>query len=252
MFYDNQSLVFISDLLDSCSHLLINCFCLLLFISQFSPSPSRQVQPPGAAPAVGNSHNNLSVTVAEKNHWINYATSLARNFSRGSFLETSYHGLNISLLNIYAQLCAHKNSATSTNINGTMQKQLSLESPSSLTAELDEEDDDLHYHSTSIVNVPKFDLNILVCMLCGDQYNVLKVLSPLFSNPNCSQSNENEYSLIMESFFDLRKQLINIAVVAFHELGVVTKMLRFVHGMILVYSPNRKASVRNIRLDKIS
>ena len=167
-------------------------------------------------------------------------------------METSYHGLKIYLLNIYAQLCAHEQH--SIPVNGAIQQQqpqrqkrLSLESPNSLTAEPDEDDDDLHYHSTSIVNVPKFDLNILVCMLCGDQYSVLKVLSPLLSNPNCSPSNENEYSLIMESFFGLNKQLINIAVVAFHELAAISNMVHFVHGLILVYSPNRKASVRNIR-----
>lgn len=86
------------------------------------------------------------------------------------------------------------------------------------------------------------DLRILLCMFCGDPFNIAKIGSSFMANNVCSQSSQN--SLILDLNVSGIPRFVEIIFTTYH--GAVAYRDELLHGFILVYSTHRKSSLNTL------
>ncbi|KAL0271513.1 UNVERIFIED_CONTAM: hypothetical protein PYX00_008585 [Menopon gallinae] len=94
----------------------------------------------------------------------------------------------------------------------------------------------------SVIDSSEPDIRVIMCMFCGDPYNVENVLSPLLNHQCCFLSGDK--SIILETFLGDSKHKVEVIISSFHGANAFCEEL--VHGFILVYSTKRKASLATL------
>ncbi|XP_013387311.1 rho GTPase-activating protein 190 isoform X1 [Lingula anatina] len=100
----------------------------------------------------------------------------------------------------------------------------------------------------SIVECAEPDIRVVLCMMCGDQYNVELPLGPFLGHQNCVVTADKEkYQLVtIETYVgDSCKRKVEVTVTSYHGASLLKD--EFVHGFILVYSAKRKASLSTLK-----
>uniref|UniRef100_A0A8C6U170 Rho GTPase-activating protein 35 n=1 Tax=Neogobius melanostomus TaxID=47308 RepID=A0A8C6U170_9GOBI len=82
--------------------------------------------------------------------------------------------------------------------------------------------------------VPEADLRIVLCLMCGDPYDIEQLLSPFLMPQHCRPMSGTGTSVILEQ------------TVGGHKLAIELSILRLVHGYMAVYSASRKASLETL------
>lgn len=86
------------------------------------------------------------------------------------------------------------------------------------------------------------DLRILLCMFCGDPFNMAKIAGSFLANNVCSQSSPN--SLILDLSVSGIARFVEIIFTTYHGAGAYRDEL--LHGFMLVYSTHRKSSLNTL------
>uniref|UniRef100_A0A8C2FSC8 Rho GTPase-activating protein 35 n=2 Tax=Cyprinus carpio TaxID=7962 RepID=A0A8C2FSC8_CYPCA len=91
------------------------------------------------------------------------------------------------------------------------------------------------------------DLRIVMCLMCGDTYDVDQLLSPFLLPQHCrpSSSLSSGTSVLLDLSIGGQRQSIDLAVLSYHSSFSLRKS-RLVHGYIAVYSAKRKASMETL------
>ncbi|XP_016356720.1 rho GTPase-activating protein 35-like isoform X1 [Sinocyclocheilus anshuiensis] len=91
------------------------------------------------------------------------------------------------------------------------------------------------------------DLRIVMCLMCGDTYDVDQLLSPFLLPQHCrpSSSLSSGTSVFLDLSIGGQRQSIDLAVLSYHSSFSLRKS-RLVHGYIAVYSAKRKASMETL------
>ncbi|XP_066514754.1 rho GTPase-activating protein 35 [Hoplias malabaricus] len=91
------------------------------------------------------------------------------------------------------------------------------------------------------------DLHLVMCLMCGDTYDVDQLLSPFLLPQHCrpSSSPSSGTSVLLELTIGSQKQSVDLAVLSYHSSFSLRKS-RLVHGYIAVYSAKRKASMETL------
>ncbi|XP_026082406.1 rho GTPase-activating protein 35-like isoform X1 [Carassius auratus] len=91
------------------------------------------------------------------------------------------------------------------------------------------------------------DLQIIMCLMCGDTYDVDQLLSPFLLPQHCrpSSSLSNGTSVFLDLSIGCQRQSIDLSVLSYHSSFSLRKS-RLVHGYIAVYSAKRKASMETL------
>ncbi|XP_026884416.2 rho GTPase-activating protein 35-like [Electrophorus electricus] len=94
---------------------------------------------------------------------------------------------------------------------------------------------------------PEADLRIVMCLMCGDSYDVDQLLAPFLlpqhcrpTSPHCSST-----SVLLEQIVSGHRQTIELSLLSYHASFTMRKS-RLVHGYIGVYSARRKASLETL------
>ncbi|XP_019844517.2 rho GTPase-activating protein 190 isoform X2 [Bactrocera dorsalis] len=86
------------------------------------------------------------------------------------------------------------------------------------------------------------DLRILVCMFCGDQYDIENIINPLIAeSTNCKSS---EHSILIDVFIGDSKKRIEFILSSYHGINQYREEL--IHGYIYFYSGKRRSSLSNL------
>ncbi|KAK6631018.1 hypothetical protein RUM44_003190 [Polyplax serrata] len=94
----------------------------------------------------------------------------------------------------------------------------------------------------SVIDSSEPDIRVIMCLFCGDPFNVENVLSPLLNHQCCFLSGDK--SIILETFLGDSKHKVEVIISSFHGANAFCEEL--VHGFILVYSTKRKASLATL------
>ncbi len=91
------------------------------------------------------------------------------------------------------------------------------------------------------------DLRIIMCLMCGDTYDVEQLLSPFLLPQHCrpSSSLSSGTSVLLDLSIGGQRQSVDLAVLSYHSSFSLRKS-RLVHGYIAVYSAKRKASMETL------
>ncbi|KAK7156140.1 hypothetical protein R3I94_006270 [Phoxinus phoxinus] len=91
------------------------------------------------------------------------------------------------------------------------------------------------------------DLRIVMCLMCGDPYDVDQLLSPFLLPQHCRPSSNlsSGTSVSLDLSVGGQRQSIDLAVLSYHSSFSLRKS-RLVHGYIAVYSAKRKASMETL------
>ncbi|XP_052432568.1 rho GTPase-activating protein 35 [Carassius gibelio] len=91
------------------------------------------------------------------------------------------------------------------------------------------------------------DLRIVMCLMCGDTYDVDQLLSPFLLPQHCrpSSSLSSGTSVVLDLSIGGQRQSIDLTVLSYHSSFSLRKS-RLVHGYIAVYSAKRKASMETL------
>ena len=81
-----------------------------------------------------------------------------------------------------------------------------------------------------------------MCMLCGDPFDVEKVIGPLLSHQSCHLSGDR--SLTLETQLGDTKRKVEVILSSYHSAMDFRDEL--IHGFILVYSVKRRASLSTL------
>ncbi|XP_076843708.1 rho GTPase-activating protein 35-like [Brachyhypopomus gauderio] len=94
---------------------------------------------------------------------------------------------------------------------------------------------------------PEADLRVVMCLMCGDSYDVDQLLAPFLlpqhcrpTSPHCSGT-----SVLLEQMVSGHRQTIELSLLSYHASFTMRKS-RLVHGYIGVYSARRKASLETL------
>jgi len=86
------------------------------------------------------------------------------------------------------------------------------------------------------------DLRVIMCLHCGDPFNIEAVLGPLLGHSSCHQSGER--SVCVEQQIDDKTKKVEVILSSYH--SAIEFREELVHGFILVYSSRRKASIATL------
>lgn len=91
------------------------------------------------------------------------------------------------------------------------------------------------------------DLRIVMCLMCGDTYDLDQLLAPFLLPQYCrpASSLSSGTSVLLDLTIGSQKQNIDLSVFSFHSSFSLRKT-KLVHGYILVYSARRKASMETL------
>ncbi|XP_021473962.1 rho GTPase-activating protein 35 [Oncorhynchus mykiss] len=92
---------------------------------------------------------------------------------------------------------------------------------------------------------PEADIRIVMCLMCGDNYDVEQLLSPFLLPQHCRPTSNSGTSVILEQTVGPHKQVIELSLLSYHASFSLRKS-RLVHGYIAVYSARRKASLETL------
>ncbi|KAG7483949.1 hypothetical protein MATL_G00043740 [Megalops atlanticus] len=101
---------------------------------------------------------------------------------------------------------------------------------------------DLHQQQSS-----EADLRIVMCLMCGDSYDIDQLLSPFLQPQHCrpTSSPASGTSVLLELPVGGHRQCIELSLLSYHSSFSLRKS-RLVHGYIGVYSARRKASLETL------
>ncbi|CAB4058760.1 ARHGAP5 [Lepeophtheirus salmonis] len=102
----------------------------------------------------------------------------------------------------------------------------------------------LNAYQSATSNNTEPDIRIIMCMLCGDPYNIEHVLAPVLTHQNSSCINGERGVTIEMPLGDKIRRRIEIIISSYH--GATEFRDELIHGFILVYSTNRKASLATL------
>ncbi|XP_077447785.1 rho GTPase-activating protein 35 [Stigmatopora argus] len=92
---------------------------------------------------------------------------------------------------------------------------------------------------------PEADLRIVMCLMCGDAYDVEQLLSPFLARQHCRPMSNGGTSVLLEQTVAGHKLAIELSVLSYHASFTLRKS-RLVHGYFAVYSVCRKASLETL------
>lgn len=93
------------------------------------------------------------------------------------------------------------------------------------------------------VKLPNPDLRLLVCFLCGDPFDMEKVLRPFLSERSCNQSSPTSI-MFQTEVTDEGRKTIEFILTSYH--GAQAFRDELLHGFVLVYSTQRRASLSTL------
>lgn len=64
------------------------------------------------------------------------------------------------------------------------------------------------------------DIRIIMCMFCGDSFNVGSLIAPLFTLPACQQTEENAISLL--TFLGDRRRCVQVNLLTIPRLDIAS------------------------------
>lgn len=99
------------------------------------------------------------------------------------------------------------------------------------------------YEETFPPSSNQVDLRILLCMFCGDQYDIENIISPLLIES--IQCKPNEHSIVIDVFIGDTKKRVEFVLSSYHGINQYRDDL--IHGYIFLYSAKRRASLGNLR-----
>ncbi|XP_023298984.2 rho GTPase-activating protein 190 isoform X3 [Lucilia cuprina] len=88
------------------------------------------------------------------------------------------------------------------------------------------------------------DLRILVCMFCGDQYDIENIISPLTTESTFCKA--AEHSIVVDVFIGDSKKRVEFIISSYH--GINQYRDELIHGFIFVYSAKRRSSLANLNV----
>uniref|UniRef100_A0A1A9W961 Rho-GAP domain-containing protein n=1 Tax=Glossina brevipalpis TaxID=37001 RepID=A0A1A9W961_9MUSC len=88
------------------------------------------------------------------------------------------------------------------------------------------------------------DLRILVCMFCGDQYDIENILSPLMAESTFCKA--AEHSIVVDVFIGDSKKRVEFIISSYHGINQYRDDL--IHGFIFFYSAKRRSSLANLNV----
>ncbi|XP_074660547.1 rho GTPase-activating protein 190-like [Tubulanus polymorphus] len=93
------------------------------------------------------------------------------------------------------------------------------------------------------------DMRVVMCLMCGDGYNMEVPLGPLLAHQCCSVTigNNGRNTVHVEAYLGDGKRKIDVNVTSYHGASSLVNMELF-HGYILVYSAKRKASLAALKV----
>ncbi|XP_003228084.1 rho GTPase-activating protein 35 [Anolis carolinensis] len=101
--------------------------------------------------------------------------------------------------------------------------------------------------TASIKDMADIDLRIVMCLLCGDPFNVDDILLPILQSQTCRPSHcGSSNSVLLEYHIGPHKRRIELSLLSYHSSFSIRKSW-LVHGYILFYSAKRKASLAMLR-----
>ncbi|XP_013102689.1 rho GTPase-activating protein 190 isoform X2 [Stomoxys calcitrans] len=86
------------------------------------------------------------------------------------------------------------------------------------------------------------DLRILVCMFCGDQYDIENLVNPLIDESTFCKA--MEHSVVVDVFIGDSKKRVEFILSSYH--GINQYRDELIHGFIFVYSTKRRSSLANL------
>ncbi|XP_062328584.1 rho GTPase-activating protein 35 isoform X1 [Osmerus eperlanus] len=91
------------------------------------------------------------------------------------------------------------------------------------------------------------DLRIVMCLMCGDSYDVEQLLSPLLLPQHCRPASNlsSGTSVLLDLSVGGQRQSIDLSLLSFHSSFSLRKS-QLVHGYIAAYSARRKASMETL------
>ncbi|XP_061659538.1 rho GTPase-activating protein 35 isoform X1 [Syngnathoides biaculeatus] len=92
---------------------------------------------------------------------------------------------------------------------------------------------------------PEADLRIVMCLMCGDSYDVEQLLSPFLMHQHCRPVSNAGTCVLLEQTVAGHKLAIELSFVSYHASFALRKS-RLVHGYFAVYSVSRKASLETL------
>lgn len=87
------------------------------------------------------------------------------------------------------------------------------------------------------------DLRILVCMFCGDQYDIENILNPLMAESTFCKA--GEHSIVVDVFIGDSKKRVEFIISSYHGINQYRDDL--IHGFIFFYSAKRRSSLANLK-----
>uniref|UniRef100_A0A1A8JBB2 Rho GTPase-activating protein 35 n=1 Tax=Nothobranchius kuhntae TaxID=321403 RepID=A0A1A8JBB2_NOTKU len=93
--------------------------------------------------------------------------------------------------------------------------------------------------------VQEADLRIVMCLMCGDSYDIEQLLSPFLMHQYCRPMSNSGTSVLLEQTVGGHKLAIELSLLSYHASFTLRKS-RLVHGYIAVYSVTRKASLETL------
>ncbi|XP_032821017.1 rho GTPase-activating protein 5-like [Petromyzon marinus] len=88
------------------------------------------------------------------------------------------------------------------------------------------------------------DVNITMCLMCGDPFNIDTVLMPFLEFCSSGHSTDND-CINLEMSLGMQNKKMKVSVISYH--AAMLKREELIHGYILVYSAKRKASFAMLR-----
>ncbi|XP_035239764.1 rho GTPase-activating protein 35 [Anguilla anguilla] len=94
---------------------------------------------------------------------------------------------------------------------------------------------------------PEVDLRVVMCLMCGDSYDVEQLLAPFLLPQHCrpTSSLTSGTSVLLELTVGGQRQSIELSLLSYHSSFSLRKS-RLVHGYIAVYSARRRASLETL------
>ncbi|KAH8387849.1 hypothetical protein KR093_009865 [Drosophila rubida] len=88
------------------------------------------------------------------------------------------------------------------------------------------------------------DLRILVCIYCGDQYDIENIVQPLLAESTLIKS--NEHCIVVDVFIGDAKRRVEFILSSYH--GTNQYRDELIHGYIYIYSAKRRSSLANLNI----
>ncbi|XP_033150187.1 rho GTPase-activating protein 190 isoform X5 [Drosophila busckii] len=88
------------------------------------------------------------------------------------------------------------------------------------------------------------DLRILVCIYCGDQYDIENIVQPLIAESTIVKANER--AIIVDVFIGDAKRRVEFILSSYH--GTHQYRDELIHGYIYIYSAKRRSSLANLNI----